>query len=191
MILLISGKQGSGKSTLQSSVIKNWNRYKSHRAWPINFADPLYKMHDFCVGYLKDHGIERPVKDGPLLQVLGTEWGRNTVGPDIWVNFAKARIQKLLDPTKISCEFPLFVIGDCRFENEFDGFPQALKIRLECDEVTRKARCSSWRENSSHASEVSLDFYAEKQKFDLNFNTGISSVEMISDLVTARLLSMK
>lgn len=46
------------------------------------------------------------------MQSLGTEWGREHIGPDIWVNAAKARIRNLLD------RGASVVVDDARFHNE-------------------------------------------------------------------------
>ena len=45
-----------------------------------------------------------------LLQSLGTEWGRNIVGQDIWVQAMEQKFQ--------SSYAPLRIIDDLRFENE-------------------------------------------------------------------------
>jgi hypothetical protein len=71
----------------------------------------------------------------------------------------------------------LFIVSDCRFRNEFDGFPDAFKVRLECDRDIRKSRCSQWRENDTHISETDLDGYAEEGKFDCVIDTGDLTVQ--------------
>jgi len=184
MVLLISGKQGSGKTTLAKNVCKAWQQTKNNRAILVNFADPLYDMHNFIIGYLKDHGIERPlVKDRPLLQLLGTEWGRRTVSENIWVDLLKAKIKKAEEPGRNLGQNQLFIVGDCRFRNEFDAFPDAVRIRLECTTDLRRVRCEQWRETDNHASEIDLDGYAAENKFDLNVYTDDMNAEKTSDLV--------
>ncbi len=181
MILLISGKQGAGKTTLAAAMAKKWSETKGNQAVLINFADSIYDMHNYCIGYLKDHGINRDiVKDGPLLQLLGTEWGRKTISKDIWVNVTKAKIAKLSDPTRNLRQNQLFIIGDCRFPNEITAFPEALKVRLDCDRAVRKYRCSQWRENDTHESETALDdFYG----YDFKFNTEIMNVDHCLEVI--------
>lgn len=181
-VVLLSGQQGSGKTTVQKMLLKYWNEsgVKGRTGIPINFADPLYDMHNFCINYLKGLGIERPlVKDGTLLQLLGTEWGRNSVGENIWVDCLKGRIRNLLAKELHVWDHPLFVVGDCRFKNEFDGFPEALRVRLVCDPATRKQRCSQWRDNDTHASEIDLDEYATSGKFDLYVYTNQDPAEEV------------
>lgn len=189
-MLLISGKQGSGKSTIARAVGEAWQTYKGHRSILINFADPLYEMHNFILGYLKDRGIERPIKkDGPLLQVLGTEWGRNTVNANLWVDLWKANVAKLSEPSRALGYNQLFIADDCRFKNEFEAFPQnTIRVRLDCDREKRKSRCEMWRENDTHQSEIDLDQYADQNQFDLKLDTGYLTVDGCVSLIMAKVL---
>lgn len=176
MIVLISGKQGSGKTTLTKALIKRFKEegYEPHA---VKFADTLYKMHDAVLHVLQEAGIKRDVsKDGPLLQLLGTEWGRKTLGDDVWCKIAANKVTELLASNKESFSASynkkkVVILDDARFENEFDVFPDALKIRLECDRDKRKGRCDSWRENEFHPSETGLDAYAADNKFDVVAST--------------------
>ena len=160
-VIIVSGKQGSGKTTLITNLVRLLqNTLKGFRAMPINFADPLYEIHDFARGTLREAGISPPypdTKDGNLLQMLGTEWGRNRIYPDVWVDVLKGRIAKKLEMARGDGLNYIFLIGDCRFLNELTAFPGAFKIRLECAPEIRKARVSMWRENQSHPSEIGLD----------------------------------
>ncbi len=183
MIILISGKQGAGKTTLANALVKKLNEEPQQRASHLTFADPLYQMHNFCWGYLKDHGIEMPfVKDGYLLQMLGTEWGRNRVDPDIWMKLMLARIEKLKTTIHYAYAKNYFVVSDCRFKNEF-AVPGALRIRLSADKEVRKERVEMWRETEEHQSETDLDVADQMGLFDLYFNTEAMPVDAIVDLV--------
>jgi energy-coupling factor transporter ATP-binding protein EcfA2 len=171
-VVVISGKMGAGKSTL-SRILKSYVPEK-YRVIEVKFAGVLYEMHDALLTILNKYDIQRNiVKDGTLLQLLGTEWGRNTIDQNIWVNTTKAKIKALAEaslkerPDKI----PLFVIDDCRFKNEFDTMPEALRIRLQCPRVIRRLRCTAWRDNEDHPSETDLDTYVGQNKFDLVFET--------------------
>lgn len=166
---MISGKQGSGKSTLQKAIIEKLiSRSKAKVIFNLKFADVLYRMHDAVLKILYSYLPKRKIqKDGPLLQVLGIEWGRNTLGENIWVDLLKERIKQ----HQVSFNPDYIFIDECRFENEFNAFPEALRIRLECPKEIRKARCSMWRDNDSHHSEIGLDDYAKAHKFDLYLDT--------------------
>lgn len=171
-IVMLSGKQGSGKTTVQKALALEWQKRRGGRAICVNFADVLYEMHDKVLGVLYNYIPRRDiVKDGPLLQVLGTEWGRNTLGENIWVEILKERIAQLAHGNAHYSDL-LFIIGDCRFMNEFQGIPTALRVRLEAEYETRKSRCSMWRENSTHPSEIGLDDVSAAKEFDLYLYTG-------------------
>ena len=62
-------------------------------------------------------------------------------------------------------------MDDCRFKNEFNAIPEALRIRLQCPRVVRRIRCTAWRDNEDHPSETDLDSYVDQNKFDLVFET--------------------
>ncbi len=48
MILLLSGKQGSGKTSIQKQLAAECRkRFKCVYQW--NFADPLYVFHDYIL----------------------------------------------------------------------------------------------------------------------------------------------
>src|SRR5574343_914769 len=131
-VILISGPQGSGKTTLQNALSSAIYSRLKKRVQKVNFADVLYEIHNYALNRLAFYGYKRDiVKDGPLLQLLGTEWARKHLGENVWVDIAKNKINNVQDDA-------VTIIGDCRFPNEFDGFPSALRIRLHCDESVRK-----------------------------------------------------
>jgi hypothetical protein len=238
-ILMNSGKQGSGKTTLTNAILKNAALAQYDQVHTFKFADSLYELHDTICNKTRrfieagDHSPEAVVyfvfndlmpyilnkmegwtglrpdavviaqlrtylcdwvmfriqhgvlkKEGPLLQYLGTEFGRNGYGVNVWVDILKKKLAPYMEPgpTKL-----LISIDDCRFENEFDAFPEALRVRLECPEEIRKVRADSWRDNSNHPSEVGLDAYADAGKFDMYFDTEFDSVNHCRDLILAQL----
>lgn len=122
VIALYSSVMQSGKSTTAQYLSEAYG-YKL-----IRFCDPLKDMVDTMLGYagLSDDDIwehlygskkEWPIKQlngvtaRHLMQTLGTEWGRQHVFPDLWVNLALKRVK----------DAPLirFVIDDMRFANEY------------------------------------------------------------------------
>lgn len=188
-VVLISGKQGSGKTTLSKRLIQKLHSRPSSRAIVLKFADPLYRMHDFCTGILKNAGIVRDiVKDGPLLQMLGTEWGRKTVDENIWVKIAVAEVERQNKSLANTFQNLTIIIDDCRFKNELMGIPDALRVRLECHRDTRKVRCEAWRDNEMHPSEIDLDDWALMPgKFDLIFNTATQDSDHCATMIAAQL----
>jgi dephospho-CoA kinase len=183
MIVLLSGKQGSGKSTLAKNLEAYWG-LRGYAVYKAKFAQPLYEAHDAVYTVLERWGITAPEGgvDKPLLQVLGTEWGR-AKDPDMWVKALRHRVS---EDTKrwrdLNYNFAVLV-DDLRFKNEFHAFDVALKIRLECDRDIRKSRAHCWRENENHSSETDLDDFVRDGKFDLVVDSGKLTSEQIVEQV--------
>lgn len=121
-IVGLTGAAGSGKST----VAKHLHVYCGFRV--IKFAAALKNglaQMMRTVGMSEheiDRAIEGDMKQQPLdvlcghtprhaMQTLGTEWGRNCMGDDFWVNMVRVAIGNTPIGSKI-------VIDDVRFENE-------------------------------------------------------------------------
>lgn len=172
MIILISGKQSSGKTELVNSLNRKFNKFL-----PIKFAKPLYEIQDLMYKYLEQYGIPYEEKDGEFLQFIG-EHGRKKFGEDVWVNIAAKKIEEFGEQNKDA----FICIDDCRHTNEFDKLLGILKIRLECREEVRKARCSHWRKDTSHPSEVGLDGYSRMGKFNLYIDTEFRGKEETLDM---------
>jgi hypothetical protein len=176
MIIMVSGKQGSGKSTLVSLLNDYFIKLRTPTA-VVRFAGAIYEMHDACRDVLKKYKIgaqyDYTKKDGPLLQLLGTEWGRNTIYKGIWVDCLH---NKIADISRLAPE-TVFLVEDLRFKDEFMMEDTSLKIRLECDREIRKQRCSMWRDNETHQSEIDLDDWLDK--FDLVLDSGKFNVEQV------------
>lgn len=186
MIVLISGKMGSGKTTLANELARAWEKEKGHRAILINFADALYDMHNFCLGYLVDHGITpEHAKDRKLLQWLGTEWGR-AQDPDLWVKIVKRKIENLSHHSRSLGQKLMFIVADCRFPNELTAFPDAYKVRLNCERVVRKYRCTRWTDTDNHESETALD-NIPNYDYDVIFNTETKPANECADFIIKRL----
>ncbi len=181
-VVLISGRQGSGKSTLAANiriVIRN-----QLLDWSVEehiFAGAIYEMHDACRDILAKYAIQpKGVKDGKLLQFLGTEWGRETYDSEIWVKILQTKV--MMARQSALAERLTVLVPDTRFKNELRAFPNAMKVRLECPEHLRKERCSAWRENTNHPSEIDLDDCIGE--FDFICDTGTTtSMEIARKIV--------
>lgn len=109
-VIALTGLAGSGKSTAS-----NYLQAKGYTL--TKFASPLKDMLR-AIGYNEDeiegHLKEVPRADGyttrHAMQTLGTEWGRNCMGQNFWVNIWKERAAA-----------GLIVVDDCRFPNEADA----------------------------------------------------------------------
>ena len=105
MILAFTGAMGVGKTTATDYIKK-----LDHNGLCVKFAQPLYDMQTFIYNRV---GRELPrVKDRKLLQFLGTDWGRSTLGESVWVDlWEKNAHERLADDWLVLCD-------DCRFTNE-------------------------------------------------------------------------
>lgn len=187
-VILISGKMGSGKTTLATHLVKAINLHQKFYCVAMKFADPLYQMHDYCLAVLNQSGVDTKKKDGKLLQLLGTDWARSTIDENIWVKVAQNRVRKI-KPTAYD-HTNVVIFDDCRFKNELLAFPDAIKIRLECNKEMRRQRCDSWRDNEMHPSEIDLDDWVTSPgRFDFIFNTGVQPVEMYARMILHKLVT--
>lgn len=183
LYVLISGKQGSGKTTTADAL------YVALRSAEIvtrrsRFASTIYEMHDAIRNIAIDLGIPMPKKDGKLLQLLGTEWGRNNYGDNVWVDALVSGIRR-------SFIWPdVVLIDDCRFPNELTCVPvdQRITVRLECDKAARRARADGWRDTDTHASETALDGHLDK--FDYTFDTLTCPTDFIVGILAEQIIKL-
>lgn len=114
----LTGPKGSGKSTV--AKILNAYGFKT-----LAFADPIKQSLSALFG-LTSACLDGSLKETPLndfggvtprylMQTLGTEWGRNLVDKDIWVQMAKQRLKFAKD-----ARIEPIVFTDVRFDNEAD-----------------------------------------------------------------------
>lgn len=110
----ITGRAGAGKNTVAAMV---------PGAVVIGLADPLYAMLSAMTGLpeslLRDRAAKERAIPGlgksprQLLQTLGTEWGRDMIGRDLWLSLCQRRVEQLRD-----AGWETVVIADIRFDNE-------------------------------------------------------------------------
>lgn len=130
------GKMRSGKDTAADHLVR------SSGGAIMKFAKPMYDIHDFAVARLGLKGKQRR-----LLQLLGTEWGRHTLGEDIWID----QLEKDL------VNYPGSVyVSDCRFPNEA---ARLHKLGFVLVRVQRpdKARVQAGASSEEHESERYID----------------------------------
>ena len=116
------GPQGAGKSALATALA---DTFEPGEALIEHFAAPIKEMvgrlfPDYPVAQMNKS--YRPTEFGgksvrEIYQLLGTDWGRKMVCPDIWVRFMESRINWISD----LADLPKFLfIDDVRFYNEID-----------------------------------------------------------------------
>ena len=184
MIIGISGKIGSGKDTL--SIVINYLADKSapdsFNRWeqPLEeytyknkkYAENLKCMVCFLIGCNRIDLEDREFKEKELgeewdgltprkiLQLLGTEAGREIIHPNIWVNSLFA------DYTTDSN----WVITDVRFPNEAQAIKDRGGIVIRIERPGGESHCGG-----AHASETALDDY----DFDIVINNDGTIEELI------------
>lgn len=116
VIVAIIGSAGSGKSTLGQAILRS-----SRMGRRLAFAEPIKRALAALFGIprisLDQEHFKRQVEPvsgktyRQLLQTLGTEWGRDIVDKNLWVNLGIADIEA-------DARHRVFVVDDARFLNE-------------------------------------------------------------------------
>lgn len=114
LVIGLAGRAGSGKSYL-ASILAGGGYFRHSFAAPLKAA--LIAM-GMSKKLLNDKTTPSPFFNGKTsryaMQTLGTEWGRNLIGPDFWVN---AWGETLPKATRVVCD-------DVRFPNEVEAIRQ-------------------------------------------------------------------
>lgn len=122
VIALYSPVMQSGKSTVSKM-------FTEHGFEPLAFAQPLKRMVSALLdsaGYTpdeidwmifgggKDNQYGDPLRTSPrhMMQTLGTDWGRQMIHENLWVDVTRARLARYVRHDAD------VVIDDCRFPNE-------------------------------------------------------------------------
>jgi hypothetical protein len=109
-LIAFTGTAQSGKTTCAKYLADKF-RYGT-----LSFAAPLKKMLA-AITSIDDKEATPPVLCGKTvrhaMQTLGTEWGRNLIGPDVWIRAAERECQRIL-----STGVRGVTIDDARFDNE-------------------------------------------------------------------------
>jgi len=162
MLIGLCGPAGAGKNTVADFLADSNGAPFAQ----IAFADPLYEcvstITGLSVSRLKDRETKETVipwlgkSPRQLLQTLGTEWGRGTVHPEIWIRIAMERAAHHLT-------FNGVVITDVRFDNEAQAIIDA------GGEVWKVAR-PGWRclaeDAAAHQSEAGVSAHLIARAID-------------------------
>ena len=162
---------GCTREQLENQEFKNtelgeeWNCYKYQSDYNV-FSLTLDKEKAYYLSYSKPENIiEQRLTPRLLLQLLGTECGRDIIHPNIWVN---ALFSNYI-PKQIGYEFNYshWIITDMRFPNELKAVKSrgGITIRVNrntCNCVTQDMAetCNNKCSNNTHlqhSSETALD----------------------------------
>jgi uridine kinase len=148
--IAISGKMGSGKTTLANEIMHQFNTGHNGQSTMVSLGGGVKDVaHDYFL-------MPKDVKDRSLLQQIGQQF-RN-IKENVWVDLMLNEVQGIKDSTPIE----LFICDDVRFQNELetlraDGW---MTIRLTVDEDEQKRRLESaygddWINHWEHKNEIS------------------------------------
>ena len=149
MIIGLNGKMGVGKSTAANFI-------QARSKQPIKlikFAAPLYDMQEYI--YRRISSIytrnEDFTKDRKLLQWLGTEWGRGTIGESLWIDLWRSEVK-----TTLSSGYNV-ICDDVRFNNEAAVIKELGGIVLNISSSLTNNRINTKTGIIDHSSEKSVD----------------------------------
>jgi len=147
----IAGTAGSGKDTLADQLVRQ------HEFDKRGFSDPLKAGIQAMFALTPNVWGSREYKETPLggigvsprrlMQTLGTEWGRDAVDPDLWINVMRQHWDNMFSFYRGT---PNLVIPDVRFDNEAEW------IRSEGGSVILVERPYKNVEVETHSSEDGL-----------------------------------
>lgn len=187
-VLGITGRARAGKDTLAQFVEKHlellgmaWNNiYRISLASPIkemayDLIVPFVDDGDDCIyGGSKEEVIPELGKSPrEIMQSLGTDWGREFFGDDIW-------IKHLVASAKVAFEgeegrLCVLIVPDVRFDNE---------ARM-CDMVVRVVRASA-PDVAEHVSEAGVD---DSLVYEIIDNSGSENdLDLTAKRLTNRIL---
>ena len=158
MLIGITGKMGTGKDYILSNYILPYLKSKNLTCLSLSFADQI-KVNAMVKNNVsfEDVYINKTQESRRMLQLQGTEQGRNVLGEDVWIKYLDAWI-KVYKNRGIQ----IFLNSDTRFQNELyyikenDGFlikmiaPKRNEKRLQLE-----SKCDNSIRN--HSSECDLD----------------------------------
>lgn len=187
MIIGISGKIGSGKTTLSNILIQKLAK-RGIKAEEKSFAHKLKEITSILTGFPVEEMYTHEGKNrfinsfgmtiGQMQQKIGTEVMRDNFDQDVWI---KALFNSYKDGE-------VWIISDVRFENEANAIlqhPNHRLIRLNGDPVGVNKESTR---DKAHASETSLDNFG---RFTNIFDNRISDIKFINDYAEAIVWSIE
>jgi hypothetical protein len=121
MFYAMTGAKFSGKDTVARAII-NELALRGNTAEKVSFAGPLKEALCVMFGWTYEQIENHEFKETPepitgktprkIMQLLGTEFGRETLHPELWLRIALSTMRKM------ECNGIVPIITDVRFENE-------------------------------------------------------------------------
>ncbi|MCQ9422700.1 deoxynucleotide monophosphate kinase [Pseudomonas sp. LJDD11] len=120
ILIGLTGFARTGKSTAASHLATE-HSFETY-AFMTPLKEGIAAMFNLSIEDIEGPGKEQPIdwlgrSPRQLMQLLGTEWGRDMISASIWLDLAEQNLGNLAE---LHPEAPGFVISDVRFENEAD-----------------------------------------------------------------------
>lgn len=144
----ITGKARSGKDTAANFLCTRHGYTKYSLAAPIKRG--IEAMFNLTSAIWNDPAKETPLdvacmaSPRQLAQTLGTEWGRDTISENIWINLMERHWNYMNEFAEYS-----MVVPDIRFDNEADWITNNGGVVVRIDRAVTGVR--------SHVSEAGID----------------------------------
>lgn len=190
MLIGLAGKMGSGKDYIAHRYIIPLVKKMGKEVLCMSFADQIKinVMTNHNVNF-EDVFIKKSSESRKLLQLEGTEKGRNVFGQDIWIRYfdSWSRVHKARG---IDC----IITTDIRFSNELKYIKENKGIAIKVVAPTRnesrllsesKDDTGAYNTLKAHSSECDLDG-VEDSEFDIvvkNDDGEFNEHEFLSQLV--------
>lgn len=114
MLIGLTGRKQSGKSTI-AAILRDYGFIEDSFAAPLrDFTARILAMTPAELETAKERPVDwlGGITPRHMMQTIGTEWGRDTICPDLWVKSLERRVMPLLAAGLA------VVISDLRFDNE-------------------------------------------------------------------------
>lgn len=184
-VIMLAGNAGVGKDTAKNIIIGVLRR--ENISYEVSSsAKPIYDMVEVLIGrerleyYKKRENKEKiipylGVSLRFLLQTLGTEWGREIIDKNLWVNLVKQKIK--------NSDKEFFIITDCRYDNEqkmIDSFSKELEDTICKTILLQSSNTIYSTSNKKHKSEQECNSvkhnYLIINNFDREFHTQVRNI---------------
>jgi len=181
LLIGLAGRARSGKDTAAQHLVNN------HGFQSYAFADPLRDglMHILNLSPCDFEGEQKEQalpwlgrSPRELMQSLGTEWGRNSVHPELWLLLAAQNLDLL---ARIHDNAHGFVVSDVRFNNEAEFIRKRGGVVLHMDRVVASPVKLHSSENGIHVAPGDL-----RLTNDGSFDELFTNVNDILDTLRAR-----
>lgn len=150
------GKAGAGKSYSAKFMIKKYGYRVAKFAYPVYMIAEKY--------------FDMTEKDRKLLQIIGTDAGREQIDSEIWVTRFKQDMTIVkLTAENLNIPLPKYTMDDCRFPNEHRVLQELgfMGIYIDVSDERRKQRLigrdgSAQEKTLNHKSEMLIDTFKDE-----------------------------